>query len=336
MAGERAPAKGDARASVATLAREFPGTPSGGQASARPRARRPQGQGWAALAFLLPALAYVVVFFGYPLVNNVSMSIRDFTIRSFYTGEAPFVGLANYSAVLGNPLFGTAVVNTVVFTVTSLVFQFGIGLALAVFFNGRFPGSGLLRALLLLPWLLPLVVSGAVWRWMFDQDHGVLNAALRALHLIDGPVPWLTSTSWALPAVILTNIWIGVPFNLVILHGGLRAIPSVLHEAAALDGTTAWQRFRHITWPLLRPVTGVVLMLGLVYTIKVFDVIMVVTGGGPANATQTLTTWSYSLSFNSFSFGQGAAVGNILILVATVFGLIYLRSARATLSETAS
>ncbi|MGV9367681.1 carbohydrate ABC transporter permease, partial [Amycolatopsis sp. NPDC003731] len=105
--------------------------------------------------------------------------------------------------------------------------------------------------------------------------------------------------------------------------------------AAELDGAGAWQRFRHVTWPLLRPVTGIVLMLGLVYTIKVFDVIMVVTGGGPANATQTLTTWSYRLSFQDFAFGQGAAVGNVLIVVATVFGLLYLRSAKATLAEAA-
>lgn len=295
----------------------------------RPRRENP----FTAWAFLLPAVAYVVVFFGYPLVANLVMSTQDYTVKSFYTGEAPFVGLADYAAVLTAPLFSTAVLNTVLFTAGSLVFQFGIGLALAVFFAGRFLGSALLRSLLLLPWLLPLVVSGAVWRWMFDQDHGVLNAGLRLIGV--GAVPWLSSTTWALPAVILTNIWIGIPFNLVILHGGLRAIPASLHEAAALDGA-AWQRFRYVTWPLLRPVTGIVLMLGLVYTIKVFDVIMVVTGGGPADATQTLTTWSYRLSFHDFAFGQGAAVGNLLILVATAFGLLYLRSAKASLAEAAA
>ena len=303
---------------------------------AAPRsARRPRRRDrFVAWAFLLPAAAYVVVFFGYPLVANLVMSTQDYTVRSFYTGEAPFVGLGNYAAVLRNPLFTTSAVNTVLFTAGSILFQFGIGLALAVFFNGRFLGSAVLRSLLLLPWLLPLVVSGAVWRWMFDQDHGVLNAALGLVGI--DRIPWLSSTSWALPAVILTNIWIGIPFNLVILHGGLRAIPASLYEAAELDGANAWQRFRHVTWPLLRPVTGIVLMLGLVYTIKVFDVIMVVTGGGPANATQTLTTWSYGLSFHDFAFGQGAAVGTVLIVVATFFGLLYLRSAKATLAETAS
>jgi len=307
-----------------------------GRAETRARPGRRRSQRLAALAFLLPALAYIVVFFGYPLVGNLVMSTQNYTVRSFYTGQAPFVGLDNYAAVFRNPVFGTAVTNTILFTAGSIFFQFTIGLALAVFFNGRFLGSATLRSLLLLPWLLPLVVSGAVWRWMFDQDHGIINAALRALHLASGPTPWLTSTSWALPAVILTNIWIGVPFNLVILHGGLRAIPDVLYEAAELDGANAWQRFQHVTWPLLRPVTGIVLMLGLVYTIKVFDVIMVVTGGGPADATQTLTTLSYGLSFHDFAFGQGAAVGNILIVLATCFGLVYLRSARASLSEVAS
>lgn len=288
----------------------------------------------AALAFLAPALAYIALFFGYPLADNIAMSLREYSVRSFYTGEAPFVGLANYAAVLADPVFTKAAVNTAIFTAASIALQFGIGLALALFFNQRFPGGTLLRSLVLLPWLLPMVVSGAVWRWMLDQDHGVVNAALRALGLSDGPTPWLTSPGWALPAVILVNVWIGVPFNLVILHGGLRAIPEHLYEAAALDGAGPWQRFRHLTWPLLRPVTAVVLMLGLVYTIKVFDVIMVVTGGGPADATQTLTTWSYRLSFaGEFAFGEGAAVGNLLVLVATVFGLLYLRTARESLRE---
>jgi len=297
--------------------------------------RHSRTQRWARLAFLAPALVYILVFFGYPLVNNISISLRNYTVRSFFTGEAPFVGLANYGTVFTDPLFGRALVNTAIFTVGSIAFQFAIGLALAVFFAGRFPGSTLLRSLLLLPWLLPLVVSGAVWRWMLDADHGVINAALRALRLASGATPWLTSPSWALPAVIIANVWIGIPFNLVILHGGLKAIPDSLYEAASLDGAGRWARFRHVTWPLLRPVTAIVLMLGLVYTIKVFDVIMVITGGGPANATQTLTTWSYQLSFRQYLFGPGAAAGDLLIVMATIFGLIYLRSARESLAEEA-
>lgn len=281
-----------------------------------------------ALGFIFPAALYIVVFFGYPLVYNLAMSFQDYTPRSFYTGEAPFVGLDNYRKILSSPIFQPAVLHTIVFTVGSIVFQFGIGLALALYFNRRFPLSNLLRAMLLLPWLLPLIVSSAIWRWMFDKDFGVINYFIRLLPGVETGAPWLTNGKWALAAVVIANIWIGIPFNMVILYGGLQGIAETIYEAARLDGASAWQCFRYMTWPLLKPVTLVVLMLGLVYTIKVFDVIMGLTGGGPANQTQTLTTWSYQYSFSLFQFGPGAAVSNLLVLVAAIIALFYLRSLR--------
>ena len=281
-----------------------------------------------ALGFILPAALYIVVFFGYPLVYNFAMSFQDYTPRSFYTGEAPFVGLENYRKILSSPIFQPAVLHTIVFTVGSIVFQFGIGLALALYFNRRFPLSNLLRAMLLLPWLLPLIVSSAIWRWMFDKDFGVINYFIRLLPGVDTGAPWLTNGKWALAAVVIANIWIGIPFNMVILYGGLQGIAETIYEAAKLDGANAWQSFRYMTWPLLKPVTLVVLMLGLVYTIKVFDVIMGLTGGGPANQTQTLTTWSYQYSFSLFQFGPGAAVSSLLVLFAAIIALFYLRSLR--------
>jgi multiple sugar transport system permease protein len=293
-----------------------------------PRTRSRRRRYLVALGFILPAALYIVVFFGYPLVYNLAMSFQDYTPRSFYTGEAPFVGLDNYRKILSSPIFQPAVLHTIVFTVGSIVFQFGIGLALAVYFNRRFPLSNLLRAMLLLPWLLPLIVSSAIWRWMFDKDFGVINYFIRLLPGVDTGAPWLTNGKWALAAVVIANIWIGIPFNMVILYGGLQGIAETIYEAAKLDGASAWQCFRYMTWPLLKPVTLVVLMLGLVYTIKVFDVIMGLTGGGPANQTQTLTTWSYQYSFSLFQFGPGAAVSSLLALVAAIIALFYLRSLR--------
>jgi len=280
------------------------------------------------VAFLAPAWLYIAVFYLYPLIANVRMGFQDYTVSSFYTGVAPYVGWANYAAVFQDNNFGRTVLNTALFTVGSLVFQFGIGLALAAFFNRRFPLNGLLRSLLLVPWLLPLVVSGTAWRWILDTDSGVLNHVLLALHLTDHPIPWLASTHDALTAVTMVNIWIGIPFNTVILYGGLQGVPTELHEAAALDGAGAWQRFWRITFPLLRPVTVVALALGLIYTIKVFDVIMVLTQGGPAGSSQTLTILAYNDSFQQLLFGRGAAVGNLLILVAVVFAAIYLHATR--------
>jgi multiple sugar transport system permease protein len=302
-----------------------PGGPSAGPSrhnSGRARAR------WAAFAFVVPAWLYVAGFYLYPLAGSIRMGFQNYTVSSFYTGVAPYVGWDNYTAVFHDGHFGRTVLNTVLFTAGSLVFQFSVGLALAVFFNRRFPLGGPLRSLLLVPWLLPLVVSGTAWRWILDTDSGVLNHVLLQLHLTGHPIPWLASTHDSLIAVTLVNIWVGIPFNMVILYGGLQSIPGELYEAAALDGANAWRRFRHITLPMLRPVTAVVLTLGLIYTVKVFDVIMILTQGGPAGSSQTLTTYAYNLSFQQLTFGRGAAVGNLLILVAVVFAAVYLRSTR--------
>jgi multiple sugar transport system permease protein len=281
--------------------------------------------------FMVPAIAYLVLFFGYPVVKNVVMGFQHYTSATFFTGIAPWVGLENYSEVLHSAVFSKTAVNTVLFTAGSIAGQFSIGLCLALYFQRRFPLSGVLRSLLLLPWLIPLIVSSAIWRWILDEDNGALNRVLTGLPLVGHP-GWLTSTSLALIAVILVNIWIGIPFNATILHSGLQDIPEELYEAASLDGATGWKAFRYITWPLLRPVVSVVLVLGVVYTLKVIDIILGLTRGGPANATQTIATQSYHLSFVDFDFGQGAAMGNLLIVVSLVFATVYLRASRRSFS----
>ena len=303
-------------------------TPATLRPARRAARRREELATW---AFLAPALAFLLLFFGYPVVKNVTMSLQEYTTRTFYTGEAPWVGLDNYVAVVRSSVFSTAMLNTLLFTVGSILGQFTIGLALAVFFKNRFPLSGVLRSLLLLPWLLPMIVSSAIWKWMLDQDSGVINEVLGAVGV--GHVPWLTSPNVALVAVVIVNIWLGIPFNMTILYSGLQDIPDELYEAAALDGAVGWRSFLHVTWPLLRPVVGVVLVLGVVYTLKVLDIILGLTDGGPANATVTLATQSYKLSFANFEFGQGAALGNILVVISLVFALVYLRTSRAGQGE---
>lgn len=278
--------------------------------------------------FVVPAVVYLLLFFGYPLAENVVMSFQQYTPATFYTGAAPFVGLRNYAEILTSGLFTQALLTTVLFTAGSVAGQFLLGLALALFFRRSFPLGGLLRSLLLLPWLLPLVVSATTWKWMLDADNGVVNNALRALHVVPSGIPWLTGTSQALVSVTLVNIWVGIPFNTAILYSGLQNIPAELYEAAELDGAGPVTSFRHITWPLLRPAVSVVLVLGVVYTLKVLDIILVVTGGGPADATQTLATRSYELSFQRFEFGRGAAMGNVLIVLSLVLALVFLRADR--------
>ena len=314
--------------------KQYPAVPGAGPATTRPPtepvARRRGGAGsrLVAWAFIAPVVAYLGAFYVYPLYRNVDLSVRHYTVRSFVHGGAPYSGLGNFRQVVHDPAFAGTLRNTMVFTLVSIVCQYALGLALAVFFQRNFRLAPTLRALFLIPWLLPLIVSASTWSWMFNSESGVINYAL---HLVGIPeVGWLTSPSWALPSVIIANIWIGIPFNLVVLYSGLQNIPAELYEAASLDGASGRQQFWRITFPLLRPVSAITLLLGLVYTLKVFDLIWIMTRGGPGNASSTLSTWSYQLGFGSLlpQFGPGAAVGNILILIALFFGLFYIRIQR--------
>lgn len=298
-------------------------------AAARPGARRPRrSTRWAAFGFAAPLLAYLVAFYAFPLYRNIELSLHDYNLRAFVQGDADFVGLDNYVDIIRSDTFGKALSNTALFVLVSIVFQYSIGLLLAVFFRQSFRLSGVLRALFLVPWLLPLIVSASTWSWMLNSDNGIVNAFLQAFGI--GQINWLTSPGTALVSVIIANIWLGIPFNLVILYSGLQNIPEDLYEAASLDGATGVQQFRRITFPLLRPVSAITILLGLIYTLKVVDIIWVMTTGGPGDASTTLAVWSYREAFGTGQpdFSPAAAVGNLLILVALVFGFIYLRVQR--------
>jgi multiple sugar transport system permease protein len=291
-----------------------PRSAGAGRSEASASRRRRWGLWW----FVAPAALFLLAFFAVPVVNNITMSFREYTTATFYTGEAPFVGLDNYVSVLTSGIFARITVNTLTFTVVSLAATFVLGLLLAVFFNTHFRLNAVLRSLILLPWLLPLIISAAVWRRMMDTGSGVLNQIVGVVGL--GEVPWLTDPRLALYSVIVVNVWVGIPFVMVILYGGLQEIPKDLYEAASLDGATGVRAFTAVTWPLLRPVVIIVLMLGFIYTIRVLDIVLALTGGGPADATQTYATQAYQLSFTNFEFGTGAALSNILILANDLAG----------------
>jgi multiple sugar transport system permease protein len=290
-----------------------------------PVTRRRHSTTWAGIAFAAPLLAYLGLFYAYPLGENIAMSLQRFDRGTFVHGGAPFVGFDIYREVVGDAKFWRVVAQTGSFTLVSIICQYSIGLALAVFFHrGGFRLSTVLRGMFLVPWLLPVIVSGTVWQWMMNPDNGVLNSALGVFGA--GPVWWLNSHN-ALMSVTIANIWLGVPFNLVILYSGLQNIPADLYAAASIDGAGAWQQFWRITMPLLRPVSIITVLLGLVYTLKVVDIIWIMTMG--AGTSQTLATWSYGMAFGKgastvIRYSQASAVGTILLVVALVFGLVYL------------
>jgi multiple sugar transport system permease protein len=289
-----------------------------------PRGRAVRWRKLGGYLFLLPAVAYITATMLFPVVYNLRMSLEDVNIQTFLSGAAPFVGLDNYRTVIDDSAFWQATEVSLIFTAGSLLFQFTLGFALALFFNRPFPGNGAIRALFLLAWLLPTVVSGSIFRWMLDGDFGVINYALRELSVIDRPRHWLIDPNTALTGTILANIWVGIPFNMVLLLAGLKSIPQTLYEAASVDGANAWQRFRSLTLPLMRPVSLSVVLLGIIYTFKVFDLIYVMTAGGPVDATTVLPIYAYQLTFEFFRFGQGAAAATLLLVGLIGVAIAYL------------
>ncbi|MFB5189498.1 carbohydrate ABC transporter permease [Alicyclobacillus fastidiosus] len=281
--------------------------------------------------FLVPLGIYLLIMFGYPLYYSIVISFKNLNQITMISGHAPFNGVANYIHAWSGGQIWHTVDNTIEFTVLSIVFQFAIGLLLALLFNRKFPANGFLRSLILVPWLIPQLVSGTIFKWMFDSTDGIINEALVGLHVVHHPISWLLHPQLALIVIIVTNIWIGIPFNMVLIYSGLKDVPHEIYEAAEIDGATKWKSFLHITVPSVRTVFAIVLMLGLIYTLKVFDIVMTLTGGGPENSTQLLSTWSYTLSFTNLNFGQGAAIANGLMIIALIFTGIYLWSNKKAL-----
>ena len=295
-------------------------------ASSRKRTTKMNKDVLIGICFVLPALLYMTLMIGYPIVYNWVLSFQDVSVFNMAQGTArPFVGLENYQKVMDNDIMPYALKNTFFYTVTSLVFQFVFGLLLALLLHNKFFLSKTLRGLLVISWVMPTTVTALLFKYILSPDTGVLDSVLMTIGLIDKPVGWLFQEKTALWGPIFSNIWTGIPFNMLLLTTGLAAIPTEVYEGADIDGANALQKFGRITLPLLRPAIMSVLILGFVYTFKVFENIFVMTGGGPVNATEVMATFSYKLSFRNYYFGQGAAAANILFLILFCVALVYLR-----------
>lgn len=280
----------------------------------------------AGILFALPALIYMLVFVGYPILYNFVLSFQDVTVRTLRSNVKEFVGFDNYINLFRKDnVLMTSLWNTLLFTVVCIIFQFIVGFALAVFFNKNFKFAKPVRGLLLIPWMIPMTITGLMFKFMFSTDVGIINFFLRSIGLIQENIDWLTNPTTAMFGVIFANFWIGIPFNMILIATGLTTIPKELYESAAIDGASKFQAFRKITLPLLKPTIESVLILGFIYTFKVYDLVYVMTSGGPVNSTQLLSTYSYKLSFEMFKYSEGAAVANVLFIILFIVSLIYLR-----------
>jgi multiple sugar transport system permease protein len=313
-----------------------PGRPAGPPGRARDASRRDLRARYrraARLLFLIPAGLYVLFAFVVPVIYNLILSFEVTTPATIASLFAPWAGLSNYKVTLLNSITQSALIRTLTFTVLSLLFQFLIGFGLALLFNLRFPLNKLARSLVIVPWLLPFLVTGFIFRFLFQLEAGAVNQVLLDLHLINQPIGYLLSPGWAYVTVLITNIWLGVPFFTVLLFSALQDVPPELKEAAMIDGAGPWQTLVRVTLPVIRPVIEVTFVLGFVFTVKVFDIVISLTQGGPANSTQLIATWAYNLSFQQFDYGAGAALNTVLLIIALLVAPVYIRLNRDSLRQ---
>jgi multiple sugar transport system permease protein len=279
---------------------------------------------WLALALLLPTVLLLAVFIAYPFVIGVELSVTDAKVGV----PGSFVGLHNFAVLANDSIFRTAVWNTFVYTGVTTVFKLALGLWLALLLNRHFKGKALTRAFVLLPFIIPTVLSTFAWKWMFDPTFSVINWTLFQLGLIHGRINWLGDPGLAMVSIIIVNVWRGVPFYAISLLAGLQTISPELHEAAAIDGARPWQRFWHVTWPLLLPVTMVVVLFSIIQTFADFQLVYVLTGGGPANSTQLFATYAYQIGVGTGLLSQGAAISLAMfpvLLIVVIVQLLYIR-----------
>ncbi|SLN64211.1 Inner membrane ABC transporter permease protein YcjO [Aquimixticola soesokkakensis] len=274
------------------------------------------------------ALGYLVVFSAFPLAYNLLMSFQDVDLFSLTSFDRPFVGWDNYREILSRPELLPILWNTVKFVGISVIAQLSLGFAIAMFFQLDFPFNTWLRGLFLAGWIMPALVVGAVWSWVLAGDFGVLNHVLSELGLIRANIFWLSDPDVALYSIIFANIWLGVPFNMILLSVGLAGIPEDVYEAAEMDGATRIQRFFTITLPMMRAQLGAVISLGVIFTLQQFDLFAALTQGGPANSSNVFQYWSWQLAFQNYEIGLGSVISVLMIGFVIAVAFVYVRSTR--------
>lgn len=294
-------------------------------------ARDLRGPSRLAYAFLAPALICVTLVIVFPFFYNLVISFSNLSLRTFQTWQ--ITGFQNYFEVLKDPKFYSVLGKTLLWTGINLVFHVGLGLFLALLIDQTLPAKPLWRTLLIIPWAVPQYITALTWRGMFNQEFGAINQVLtRFLHM--EPVQWLSSPWEAFAACVLTNVWLGFPFMMMVSLGGLQAIPRELYEAARVDGANAWQRFRRITWPLLQPVLIPATVLGGIWTFNNLNVIWLVSNGGePADQTHILVSYVYKSAFDLYRYSYSAALSMIIFLLLLAATVLYLKVGEKRLSE---
>jgi ABC-type sugar transport system permease subunit len=274
-------------------------------------------------ALVAPAVVALLAITAFPLIYNIWNSFHHVDYL-FPTTFGSFAGIANYKKLFTDNLFVPSLVRTLGFTAVSVVVELVIGLALALALNRPFRGRGIVRAAVLIPWAVPTVVSAELWKSMFDPQTGFVNYVLTHLHLPLGHTTWLAGTWTAWGAILIADAWRNTPFMALLLLAGLQVIPRDIYEAARIDGAGAWQTFRRLTLPLLKPALMVALIFRTLSSFLIFDVVYVMTGGGPGNSTQVLAYFNWQAMLQQYNYGYGAAVSVALMIMALIIAAVYV------------
>ncbi|CAN7681023.1 carbohydrate ABC transporter permease [Rhizobium leguminosarum] len=259
--------------------------------------------------FMLPAAVFLVCFLTYPLGLGVWLGFTDTRIGR----DGVFIGLENYQFLMDDSVFWLSVFNTILYTSVASVLKFALGLWLAMLLNQHLPFKSFFRAIVLLPWVVPTVLSALAFWWIYDSQFSIISWSLMQLGLISGPINFLGDPINARISVIIANVWRGIPFVAISLLAGLQTIPASLQEAASLDGATSWQRFRYVTLPMLTPIIAVVMTFSVLFTFTDFQLIYVLTKGGPVNATHLMATLSFQRGIPGGQLGEGAAIAVAMV-----------------------
>jgi multiple sugar transport system permease protein len=274
-----------------------------------------------AYLYLLPAAVIMLAIVGYPLIETFRLSVTNTQL----IGSGNFVGMDNFVALLGESFFWHTLRRTVIWTIASVGLKTLVGLGGALLLNERFPGRNFFRTMVLPPWIVPLSISALAWTWLYNGQHGLINGVLLRLHIIQQPFELLANRTSAFAACVINDAWVGIPFMTIVFLAGLQAIPADLYEAARVDGADRWQRFCYITLPQLRTVVLMATLLSSVWTFNSFDIIWVLTGGGPRDATTTLVIQTFRTAFGSFKFGLASALAVVIFAVLAIVSVIYFR-----------
>ncbi|NLJ24669.1 MAG: sugar ABC transporter permease [Firmicutes bacterium] len=275
-------------------------------------------------ALVTPAVLVMCAVVFFPILATFWLSLHEYNLKYPYLGQ-PFVGLRNYIELLSDSRFLNSVKITTLFTVSSVAVELVLGMAIALLLNRTFKGRGIVRTAVLVPWALTTVVMARMWAWIFNSEYGVFNAILHRFGIIDQYIPWVADTNFALWAAVGADIWKTTPFMALLLLAGLQIIPRELYEASMVDGAGGWKRFWSITVPILKPTILVSLLFRTLDAARVFDLLFVLTGGGPGFATESLSIYTYRSLFVNLDFGYGSALAVATFLYVMLISFIYIK-----------